>query len=224
MKSKALRIIVCLLAFGFIAALICAPSVFAEEECNEPPPPIDCPNCPPGDPGPQGPQGEPGEPGPQGPQGEPGPQGPNGDPGDGEQGPQGDPGRDGVSIVGPQGPRGPQGPEGPQGPQGEPGGFVCPECWEERSDMADAVVASIPSIHLEQDMNVGLSLAGGFANGSNGIGLAAALRLHDNVTLSGAVATNLEEACPALCDGPNCFEEYDQFEYFSGRVQVNIQF
>ena len=100
--------------------------------------------------------------------------------------------------------------------------YTCPDCLEDRIQMGDAVVAAIPYTDLDKDRKGGVFIGAGFAERHKGIGLAAAIRLGDAVMLSGGVATNLDE----VCGDPEerCFKHYDQFDYWSGRIQLGWQF
>ena len=98
---------------------------------------------------------------------------------------------------------------------------VCPTCIEERIQMGDAVSAAIPETTLREGKKYGTYVGFGFAESQQAIGLSGAVRLTDSITASAGIATNLSPICD---DYQACVNNYEAFQYISGRIQIGMEF
>lgn len=159
-----------------------------------------CPDCPPGPPGP---------PGPQGPQGPPGSDGSNGGDGlNGRNGTNGLNGRDGSDGL-----------DGSDGSQGYALADSCPDCFNDRIDMAVATLAAIPDTVLFHDKKAAFFFGIGQAHRSVAVGFSTVVRINGSWVVTGGVGANITDNC-----GEYCVDAYDTFEYITSRVAIGYQY
>lgn len=132
--------------------------------------------------------------------------------------------------AGPQGQRGEIGAAGRDGRNGRDGRdgittivtrSVCPGCLEERISMSDAVIAAIPTLVVDPGRRFATSIGAGWDMDKWGLGLGAAWRATDDLTLGVGISTNLSPSCDDEHSG--CIEYYDRLEHFAGRLEARWQ-
>lgn len=178
----------------------------AQTNCRPP-----CEECPPGPPGDDGADGQDGQ------DGNDGIDGQNGS--DGSDGLNGDNGSNGN-----KGTTGKRGKDGADGRDGSDGITTmvnsCPDCLEDRIDMAVSTGVAIPFAYLDTDKTAGFFLGLGDANRMKSVGGSAILRISSGWTASAGIGANIDE----VCKDDHCLKRYDQFEYITFKAQVGYQF